>query len=107
MLADDRQTYASLLEARPRPSVLDDATIARTKRVSTEQRDDLGRYEEQLARWSRLALTPARRREVARLTAQLGRVREVVAAILALAAELGLATLLGRIPLPGPPPRRR
>jgi hypothetical protein len=60
---------------------------------------------------------------VARLPGQLARGREVVAAILALADELapraidrlpamddaesGLATLLGRIPLPDPPPRRR
>jgi hypothetical protein len=122
LLAADREQYAALLEARPTPHLLDDATVARTKRVFTEQRDDLGLYEAQLARWDRQALTAGQRREVARLTGQLARVREVVAAILALAdelaprtidrllamddAELGLATLLGRIPLPDPPPRR-
>ncbi len=123
MLADDQQTYATLLEARPKPHVLDDATVARTRRVFTEQQDDLWLYEEQLARWKRLDLTASQRREVERLTGQLARVREVVAAILALAdelaprtidrilamddAELGLATLLGLIPSPDPPARRR
>ncbi len=123
MLADDQQTYATLLEARPKPSVLDDATVARTKRVFTEQQDDLWLYEEQLARWKRLDLTAGQRREAERLAGQLARVCETVAAILALAAELaprtidrilamddaelGLATLLGRIPLPDPPTRRR
>jgi hypothetical protein len=126
MLADDRETYATLLEARPRPSVMDDATVARVKRVFTEQQDDLWLYEEQLAHWGRQDLTAGQRREVDRLTGQLARVREVAAAILALAdelapltidrllamddAELGLATLLGLIPLPDlptPPARRR
>ena len=123
MLADDRQTSATLLEARPKPHVLDDATVARTKRVFTEQQDDLWLYEEQLARWRHEALTTGQRREVERLAGQLTRVREVVAAILALAdelaprtidrllamddAELGLATLLGLIPLPDPPARHR
>jgi hypothetical protein len=123
MLADDHTTYATLLEARPKPHVLDDATIARTTRVFAEQQDDLRLYEEQLARWKRLDLTPGQRREVERLTGQLARVREVVVAILALAdelgrgtidrllamdaAELGLATLLGLVPLPDPPTRPR
>jgi hypothetical protein len=122
MLADDQQTYATLLEARPKPHVLDDATVARTRRVFTEQQDDLWLYEEQLARWKRLDLTAGQRREVERLAGQLARVREVVAAILALAdelaprtidrilalddAELGLATLLGLIPSPDPSTRR-
>jgi hypothetical protein len=122
MLAADREQHATLLEARPAPHLLDDATIARVKRVFREQRDDLWLYAEQLARWERLDLPARQRREVARLTGQLARVRELVAAILALAdelapltidrllamddAELGLATLLGLIPLPGPPTRR-
>ena len=33
-LRDGREHYATLLEARPKPYVLDDATIARTKRVN-------------------------------------------------------------------------
>lgn len=88
MLADDQQTYATLLEACPKPHVLDDATVARTTGVFTEQQDDLWLYEEQLARWKRLDLTAGQRREAERLAGQLARVREVVAAILALADEL-------------------
>jgi hypothetical protein len=93
LLAADREQYATLLEARLTPHLLDDATLARVRRVFAEQRDDLGLYEAQLARWGRLALTPAQRREVARLTGQLGRVQEVVAAILALADELAGGTI--------------
>jgi hypothetical protein len=123
MLAADREQYATLLEARPTPHLLDDATVARVTRVFREQQGDLWLYEEQLACWGRQALTPGQRREVDRLTGQLARVQEVVAAILALAdelaprtidrilamddAELGLATLLGLLPLPDPPTRRR
>jgi hypothetical protein len=33
-LRDAREHYATLLEARPKPHVLDDATIARTRRVT-------------------------------------------------------------------------
>jgi hypothetical protein len=33
-LRDGREHYATLLEARPKPYVLDDATIERTKRVN-------------------------------------------------------------------------
>ncbi len=35
-LRDGREHYAALLEARPKPHVLDDATIARIKRVNGE-----------------------------------------------------------------------
>jgi hypothetical protein len=35
-LVDAREHYATLLEARPKPHVLDDVTIARTKRVNGE-----------------------------------------------------------------------
>jgi hypothetical protein len=35
-LRDGREHYATPLEARPKPYVLDDATIARTKRVNRE-----------------------------------------------------------------------
>ena len=35
-LRDAREHYATLLEARPKPHVLDDAMIARTKRVNGE-----------------------------------------------------------------------
>jgi hypothetical protein len=35
-LADTSEQYATLLEARPKPWVLDDALVARSKRVNGE-----------------------------------------------------------------------
>ncbi|MGB5063339.1 MAG: hypothetical protein WBQ37_06200 [Candidatus Competibacter sp.] len=41
-LADGQEHYATLLAARDRPYVLDDATIERSIKLHTEQRDFLG-----------------------------------------------------------------
>jgi hypothetical protein len=66
-LRDAREHYATLLEARPKPHVLDDATIARLKRVNGESLEWCDVYDRQLARWQRERLTPAQRVEVVRL----------------------------------------
>ncbi|MGI8413875.1 MAG: hypothetical protein ACR2QA_15570 [Solirubrobacteraceae bacterium] len=66
-LRDGREHHATLLEARPKPYVLDDATIARTKRVNGEGLEWCGVYEDQLRRWRRQRLTDAQRREIDRL----------------------------------------
>ncbi len=92
-LDDADEQYATLQEATPKPHVLDDYTVGRVKTVYTEQRDDLCLYEEQLRRWGAQALTLAQRREVERLTGQLGRLRERIAPILALADELAAGTI--------------
>lgn len=80
--------YRLLLEAKHRPRVLDDHTVERTHRVFGETHDDLWVYEEQLARWSKTALTPRQRAEVDRLILQQRLMREVVEEILALADDL-------------------
>jgi len=49
--------------------------------------------EEQLARWKKDDLTATQRQEVERLDGQLTRLREVIAAILALAEELKGGTI--------------
>ena len=114
MLESAEEQYPTLEEARPRPHMLDNYTVSRVVEVYTEQRDDLWLYEEQLRRWSAQALTTGQRREVERLTGQLGRLRERIDAILTLAselragtidrilgmddAELGLRWLLGQMP---------
>jgi len=92
-LDDADEQDATLQEATPKPHVLDDYTVGRVKTVYTEQRDDLWLYEEQLRRWGAQALTLAQRREVERLTGQLGRLRERIGAILALADELAAGTI--------------
>ncbi len=93
MLESAEEQYPTLEEAWPTPHVLDDYTVGRVVKVYTEQRDDLWLYEEQLRRWSAQALTAAQRREVERLTGQLGRLRAVIDKTLALADELGRGTI--------------
>jgi len=92
-LRDGREHYATLLKARPKAYVLDDATIARTKRVNDEGLEWCGVYDEQLRRWRRQRLTDAQRREIDRLEGALRELRLVLAQILALADELGRGTI--------------
>jgi hypothetical protein len=84
MLESAEEQYPTLEEGRPRPHMLDNYTVGRVVEVYTEQRDDLWLYEEQLRRWHAGTLTDTQRREVERLTGQLGRLRAVIDKILAL-----------------------
>ena len=114
MLEADQEQYATLLEAKPKPHVLDNATVERVIRVFTTQRDDLALFDEQLRRWGLLHLTEAQRAEITRLKKQMARLRQVNTDMLTLAeelkkgtietildmddAELGLRWLLGDLP---------
>jgi len=93
MLESAEEQYPLLEQARPRPSMLDDATVLRAVEVYTAQRDDLWLFEEQLRRWRAGALTGAQRREIERLTAQLERLRTVIDKILLLIDELKGGTI--------------
>ncbi|MCA1678976.1 MAG: hypothetical protein LC777_08555 [Actinobacteria bacterium] len=92
-LRDAREHYATLLEARPEPHVLDDATIARTKRVNGESLEWCDVYDRQLARWQCERLTGAQREEVTRLLDVQRDLRKVLTQILELADELGRGTI--------------
>jgi hypothetical protein len=93
MLESAEEQYPTLEEGRPRPHMLDDYTVGRVVEVYTEQRDDLWLYEEQLRRGSAQTLTVGQRREVERLTGQLGRLRAVIDKILVLMDELKGGTI--------------
>ncbi len=93
MLQGAREQYATLREGRPTSHVLDDYTVARVVQVSTQQRDDLWLWDEQLRRWAAEDLTPLRRREVERLQGQMVALHKVVDEILTLADELGAGTI--------------
>lgn len=115
-LADARELYATLAEARSKPQVLDDQTVERVQRVYGEKREFMPDYQRQLARWQALALTAAQRAEVDRLTGELVPLGAVIEMTLELADELkrgtidaimrtpdlqlGLETLLGLRPRP-------
>jgi signal transduction histidine kinase len=92
-LADGQEHHATLLSVRDRPHVLDDATVERSIKLHTEQRDFLGVFAEQLARWRHKQPTDAQRRELDRLEGQLERLRAVLTAILELAKELKQGTI--------------
>ena len=92
-LRDAREHYATLLEARPKPHVLDDATIARTKRVNVESLEWCEVYDRQLARWQRERLTGEQREEVTRLQGVVRDLRAVLTQILELADELAQGTI--------------
>ena len=92
-LADGQEHHATLLSVRDRPYVLDDAIVERSIKLHTEQRDFLGVFAEQLARWRHERPTDAQRRELDRLEEQLGRLRAVLGAILELAEELQQGTI--------------
>lgn len=63
----------------------------------TKLHSDLGEdvwfYEEQLSRWKNLSLTPSERQEVNRLSERIPAIKERIADILALAAELKTGTI--------------
>jgi len=88
MLESAEEQYPLLEQARPRPSMLDDATVGRVIEVYTAQRDDLWLCEEQLWEWRAGRLTEAQRREVERLTGQLDRLRALIDKIFLLMDDL-------------------
>src|SRR4051812_19761889 len=57
MLAADLEQYETLLQAKPKPYVLDNATVDRVIRVFTEQQPDFWLFDEQLLRWLSEELT--------------------------------------------------
>ena len=92
-LADGQEHHATLRSVRDRPYVLDDATVERSIKLHAEQRDFLGVFAEQLARWRNERPTDAQCRELDRLEGQLERLRKVLSDILALAEELQQGTI--------------
>ena len=93
MLQDAEEHYQTLLQASPKPHVLDDYTVGRVFDVFGRQKDDLWLFEERLARWKRDKLSVGQRDEVDRLTEQVGRCRTVIDSILSLAEQLKQRTI--------------
>lgn len=92
-LADGQEHQATLLSVRDHPHVLDDATVERSIKLHTEQRDFLGVFAEQLARWRHKRPTSTQSRELDRLEGQLERLRAVLNDIFELAEELKQGTI--------------
>jgi len=88
-----REMYAKLSQARSRPHVLDDHTVAGVERSMREELDDIGTYEWQLGRWAKHQLTNEQASEVERLRSELAPWRAVVQMTLELCAELRKGTI--------------
>lgn len=93
MLQADVEQYETLLEAKPKPWVLDDFTVNRVKQVFTTQAKDFHLFEEQLQRWQSGPLTDGQSQEVERLAGQMQKIRENNTRVLALADELAKGTI--------------
>jgi hypothetical protein len=88
MLEADREQYETLLEAKPKPHVLDDYTVSRVIAAFTTQKNDFWLFDEQLRRWQAGPLTSDQRTEVTRLVEQMRLLRENNEQVLSLAREL-------------------
>ncbi len=93
MLDAAGQNHNSLVEARTRPSMLDDATLDGVERVWGDTQADHWLFVDQVARWKREALTPAQREVVEHLENQVTALGELLLAILDLAKELRPGTI--------------
>src|SRR5260370_21659679 len=93
MVESASEQYANLLQARPKPYVLDDYTVGRVREVFTTQQNDLWLFDEQLKRWKAGQLSTVQRKEVERLVGQMTKLRQVIDSILNLADELKEGTI--------------
>jgi hypothetical protein len=83
-----REKRADLEKARLTPGVLDDATVARVKRVFGQMAEDAEMFAEQGRQWAAEGITPAQRDQVERYAALVAELQRETTAILALADEL-------------------
>lgn len=93
MVESASEQYANLLQARPKPYVLDDYTVGRVREVFTTQQNDLWLFDEQLKRWKTGQLSTVQREEVERLVRRMAKLRQVIDSILNLADELKEGTI--------------
>jgi hypothetical protein len=93
LLDEVEKQNENLQACRSKPHVLDNHTVNRVVQVYTAQSGDVELYEEQLARWKRLNLTPSQLQQVNRLAEQIPTIKARITAILALAEELKGGTI--------------
>ena len=91
--ANTREQYDTLLDARDRPHVLDDAIVTRFIRLITDELEFLPVYREQLARWYKVRPNSMQFLELDRLTHQLDLWSEVLGKQLVLAQEISAGTI--------------
>ncbi|MBK7917875.1 MAG: hypothetical protein IPJ94_16775 [Chloroflexi bacterium] len=92
-LQNTEEQYASFLEARPKPHVLDDAIVDRALRLYQAQLEDIALHEQQMRWWLAEPLTEAQRFQVNDLLTKLAVLRDLNLALLDLLAELKQGTI--------------
>ena len=93
-MADSAQElYASLQQAKSRPTSLDDATVGRAIAMYSEQQEFYTYYQEQLARWLRAQPTVRQRAEIERLQSVMQILVPTAARLLRLAQKLAPYTI--------------
>ncbi|SRR5258708_36826977 len=94
MLEADQEQYATLLPAKPKPYVLDNATVDRVISAFATQHNDLALFDEQLLRWgTEPKLTQGQQAEIIQLKQQMTALRQVNTDVLKLAEELRKGTI--------------
>lgn len=93
MLEADQEQYATLLETKDKPYVLDDYTVRRVIKAFTTAKSDLPLFDEQLRRWGAEKVTDAQRQEIVRLKEQMQKLHEVVDQVLELTDALAKGTI--------------
>ena len=93
MLGEAHNLYKNLLLARPKPHLLDDATVARVIDVYTTQKDDLWLYEDQLKHWQKSKLTDRQAQDIQRMQSHLLQLGELIDKILTLIEKLKERTI--------------
>jgi hypothetical protein len=93
MLGEAQNLYKNLLLARPKPHLLDDATVARVIDVYTTQKDDLWLYEGQLKHWQKSKLTDRQAQDIQRMQSHLLQLGELIDKILTLIEKLKERTI--------------
>ena len=92
-LNDTREHLGTLVKAKDRPHVLDDATIDRVEQVHTEQMQYINIYTQQIARWRTAKPSAVQAKELDRMEKQNQQLRDVTTDVLALAGELRKGTI--------------
>ena len=93
-LEEAKNQYENLLQAKPKPYVLNDEIIERIIKVFTEQLDYICLYENQISKWQHEeTLTPEIKLDLDRSQTQLQDLSKILINLLALAAELKKGTI--------------
>ncbi|MGK0468464.1 hypothetical protein [Clostridium sp.] len=93
-LQEAKTQYENLLQAKPKPYVLNDEIIERVIKVFTEQFDYICLYENQISKWQyEETLTTKIESDLAKPQMQLQELSKVLTNLLALAGELKKGTI--------------